>query len=256
MLALLLLFGASMSEYFNDGLADPMMASALITSVSLFIHYGNRDGKDMEWLWIAAICGVVAAYSKQPALIWAAVALPMLTLVKTTRRQWPLAASWVAGASLLLSVAWIIGEGSGFQRNPGVIIRSLDERSLIEQLMFAAKTYFVNKPVVLLLLLAGLIAVIRAGRYRGIFFILLVPSTVAWLILGAYDLRLGIHVVSLATLLVSATDYDFGALQTWSLWERMGGVVRRYQARIFIGIGALMIAYAYTLTQKAMQEIG
>lgn len=118
-LALVLLFGASASKYMNDGLADPMMVSALVMSVFLFICFDDREGKSTEWLWIAVICGVVAAYSKQPALIWTGFALPILTLVNAIRRQWSPTALWAAGFGMLVSIAWVIGEGSGFQQNKG-----------------------------------------------------------------------------------------------------------------------------------------
>jgi hypothetical protein len=62
-----------------------------------------------------------------------------------------------AGTILLFSLAWIVGEGSGFQYNKGVIDRSLQERGLIEQLLFATNTYFVEMPLLFLLLLASLI---------------------------------------------------------------------------------------------------
>lgn len=250
----ILLLGTWISKNFDDGLADPMMASALIVSVSLFIHY--VDSKNKELLWVAVICGIVAAYSKQPALIWTLISLPTLILLGVLRGRLPPVAMLAAGAILLFSLAWIVGEGSGFQYNKGVIDRSLQERGLIEQLLFATNTYFVKRPLLFLLLLASLISVINGKKYLDIFLIALVPSLLMWFIFGAYDVRLGIHVVSLGALLLTATKYNLPYLENSKVWERIGRFIQSHQIQTLVFIGVLVVTYSYVIVQKTLKEIG
>jgi hypothetical protein len=73
--------------------------------------------------------------------------------------------------------------------------------------MHAAIEQSLAQPLVPLLLAAALVAVSRSGRNRDIAWLFLVPATGVWLLYGAYSLRLGIHLVAVAALLLALSGY-------------------------------------------------
>ncbi|MGI0026131.1 MAG: hypothetical protein ACREA4_13430 [Nitrososphaera sp.] len=129
-LTLVFLFGTGIHKTLDDGLADPMMASALVVAVSLFIRYVDSGGRDRAALWLAAICSIVAAYSKQPALIWTLFSFPLLSILLVLRKRFPPLTLVAAAVVSLASLAWVLGAGSGFLYNEGVINRSLERREI------------------------------------------------------------------------------------------------------------------------------
>lgn len=199
LLPLLWLSGFRVS--FERGLADPLMVVALLASIHYFLCYA-RDPRQTAALVFCVALAVVASYTKQPALIWGCLGLPLLGAWQVARGAWK---RWTLGlvlSSAAISAAWPLWFGRGFTHNHGVITRSLGGRGTWEQLGHSALVYLIDRPVVLLVMATSLVLCWPKPVLRGVWLVVLLPSTVAWFIWGAYSLRLGLHVLGLAALLL------------------------------------------------------
>jgi hypothetical protein len=247
---LLLVLGTGIKKFFYDGLADPMMAAALTVSVFLFIRYQNEmDRTDL--LWLSVLCGIASAYTKQPALIWILISFPVISLISVAVYRGPKVMIVAAGILVASGLIWVFGSGIGFYMNQGVINASQQGREVSEQLVFAINSYFVQKPFILLLFVMSIISIIRARRYGDIFLFLLMPSLVAWFLFGAYSLRLGIHVVCLAALLLTATNYKLPFLEVLKIWERIGAL---FQRKILL-LTLLVVVVSALAASKSIRKI-
>ena len=121
----LVLYAARTAAIFGDALADPVMAACLVTSVALFLR--AREDGCAGTLWLAALTGVAAGLTKQPALWWSTVVFPLLVFREGLQRTLPRQAAMAAGLSTGVSLAWMRGAGRGFLANAGVVQRSLDD---------------------------------------------------------------------------------------------------------------------------------
>lgn len=212
----MVLLTAAIGRYFSIGLADPLMAASLTVSIFAFIEYSTHPDR-REFLFLSLVCAAVSLYTKQAALIWALFSLPLVALIATLRGRLLPITLIGAGVVLALGLAWVIGAGSGFQDNYGVINASQQGRELTDQLLWAVRTHTFDHPFAPLFLIAAGVSVIRGGRHRDIFLLFVLPSLLAWLLFGAYSMRLGIHIVAVCALLLAATDYSlsprFGSAQ-------------------------------------------
>jgi hypothetical protein len=223
----MLLLAGIIGRYFGTGLADPLMASSLVVAIFLFIQYSEESDR-RELLVLSLVCAAVALYTKQAALIWALFSLPVITLIATAKRRLPPAALLGAVVLLALGLAWVFGPGSGFESNQGVITRSQQGRGPIQQLIFTTQRQFFDQPLVAMFLAAGMISVVRARSHRDILLFFLLPALFAWLLYGAYSLRLGIHVVAVSALLLAATNYPLPALLGGGLLTGSERFIRRH----------------------------
>lgn len=210
-LLLLMLIGTGAHRYFDHAYADPLMSCALVTSLGLYVHFCRTRCTD--FLLASVFCAIVAAYTKQPGLIFAGAALPAAILVHPTL-------SWrtkflMAGAGVVACAYWLLGDGSGFHDNGGVLHASFQGRTFWAQLAYAARTYWVMNPLILLSFIAAILCTHTAKQFRVIVWAWLIPSLVMWFLYGAYDLRLGIHVVFGSVLLSAATGFS-GLSWPWS----------------------------------------
>ena len=203
------LYVADVYEVLGTGLAETLMVPVLVVSVALYLAWSLRGGTVL--LGLCTAIGLLAALSKQPALLWLMVALPILVLAEYYRQRrplvqlWPLAVCWLGGG------LWLLTEGWGFQDNSGVINASREGRDLLEQLVHAGNEQLIKKPAFALLLLGSAVTTHLARRGRGLFWLLLIPSLLAWLLWGAYNTRLGTHVILLATVLIAFSNFGFAA---------------------------------------------
>jgi hypothetical protein len=239
---IMLLLFVAIGNNFGVGLADPLMASSLVVAIFLFMQYTTNTGH-RELLVLSVVCAAVALYSKQPGLIWALFSLPAIALIATWERRLPFVVLIGAGVLLALGLIWVLGVGSGFHNNQGVIAASQEGRSFFEQLFFAVKKHGTEQPLVPLLLATGIFSVMRVRRHRDILFFFLLPALFAWLLYGAYNLRLGIHVIALSALLLSASSYCLPAILGGGDMPKVEKIINRY-ALIFVIIVPLLVAVA------------
>lgn len=239
---IMLLLFAALGNFFGVGLADPLMAASLVVAIFLFMEYTASPDR-RELLVFSVMCGAVALYTKQSGLIWALFSLPAIALIATWKRQLPPVTLVGAGVLLALGLIWVFGAGNGFQNNPGVVVASQEGRNTFEQLFFAIKKHCAEQPLVPLFLAAGVFSVLRMRRHRDILILFLLPALLAWLLYGAYSLRLGIHVVALSALLLAESNYPLPALLGGGDLPRVERFISRY-ALIFAIMVPLLIATA------------
>lgn len=198
-LVLLLVFGA-ISAPLARGLADPLMSAALVLSVMLLIAYA-REPQEICTLWMAASSALIASLTKQPGLIWVCFSLPAVVAVGWLRFKWPLKALTPAITAALLALIWPMWIAPTFVDNPGVIYASMEGRSLLDQFELAVQRYLIGRPEIFLLLIVCLLCTWRIVLLRLLVLLALLPMFLAWFVFGAYDIRLGIHVLALSGLL-------------------------------------------------------
>lgn len=233
---------AALGNLFGVGLADPLMAASLVVAIFLFMQYAANPER-RELLVFSVVCAAVAFYAKQPGLIWALFSLPVIALIAVWKRQLPPLTLVGAGILLALGLIWVFGAGSGFHNNQGVVAASQEGRSTFEQLFFAIKKHCTEQPLVPLFLAAGMFSVLRARRHRDILVLFFLPALFAWLLYGAYNLRLGIHVVALSALLLAVNNYPLPAFLGGRDMPRVERFVSRY-ALIFAIVIPLLIGVA------------
>jgi hypothetical protein len=204
-------------------------------------------------LWLAVCCGIVAAYAKQPALIWTVAALPVIVTVRVIRHMLPKVALVPSFCAFIASLLWIFGPGDGFQRNRGVIAASQQGRDLAQQLAYAANEYLLGSPYFLFLLSCSLLATIVYRKYLDLLVLLVLPSLLAWFLFGAYGTRLGIHVIALCALLLAATNYQLPIPVGGVFWRVSGEFVKGNRTAI---LGALFVVSVASSAMAAYREIG
>ncbi len=232
----LLLFGwlflASVKSHLDNGLADPLMAAALVVSVALYLE--DRRAPRPGALAPLVLTALLAALTKQPALIWACLVLPLLLLA----RGWRQPGVWLAALALVgVPAAWALTSGHGFWENRGVVEASLAGREPLAQLGFAIETYLLKRPAVVLLLLAAGWSAWANRPLLAVLGLAVLPMLIAWFAFGAYELRLGIHVLSLLALLTAAGGYPFPLFhwpRRW--WEKAAGGVWSHRRGVALGL--------------------
>jgi hypothetical protein len=203
-LIIILAFG-SISIRLAKGLADPLMAAAMVVSAMLLVAYA-REPQKLVLLWLAVACAIVASLTKQAGLIWACFSLPATVAVGCRYYRWPKRALFLAGATLLISTIWPLWIAPTFTNNAGVIHASMENRTYLQQFEYAIKTYLVGRPEISVLLISCVVATWRHGILRLLVFVAVLPMLLAWFLFGAYEIRLGMHVLVLMALLtISAT---------------------------------------------------
>lgn len=239
---MLLLFVA-VGQFFGVGLADPLMASSLIVAIFLFMQYQTNPEQPVL-LALSVVCAAVALHAKQPALTWAIFSFPVIALIATSKRQLPPMTLLGAGVLLALGLIWVFGSGSGFQHNQGVLAASQEGRDALAQLLFAIKKHSIEQPLVPLFIVAAVFSVMRTRGHRDILILFLLPALIAWLLYGAYGLRLGIHVVALSALLIAASNYPLPVFLGGGDLSIKGERFARRSAMAFIIIAALLATTA------------
>ncbi len=249
---LIVLFVLGLGVYFDDGLADPLMTSCLIASVYCFIMY--KQQKQASFLWLSVVSGMVALYTKQPALIWALFAFPVLSIGNVLRKKLPSIVIVASTVLMLIALLWVYSEGKNFYDNSGVIKRSQNDRQVIGQLLYSGKRYLWGKPLLAALLIISLFSAVRSRQHLDLFLFLLIPSLALWFLFGAYSFRLGIHIVFLAALILAANDY--ASISSLKPYKIINLNFQNYKLAVY-GLLTLLILFASLKNiEKAKEEYG
>ncbi len=203
LLFLVMVLAQGLKGVLNEGLADPLMATAFVLSVYFFIQCYRTY--DIRLLVLSTICALVAAYTKQPGLLWAGLLLPLFISYYIFKGRFEKSA-WVLGAiSFLVTAFWLVFIAPEFHQNQGVILPSQGNREILEQLLYGFERFFIKKPLVLLLLILTFLIAFKhrqQGIYLLLVFFVVVPYILLWVLFGAYNYRLGLHVIMLMMLIV------------------------------------------------------
>ena len=252
------LFGCHLSQFFDDGYADPLMASSLVISAVCYWQYHrwmgirNRYNKPMKridsislsYLFFSYLAAMTAFLSKQPGLLWTGV-LSILTIFSLITHNRKTLSSIIIPiiliASLLLAVClWLLTEGHQFQANQGVIWLSKGERNIFTQLILSSYQYLILQPALLVLFVTTYLMSKKNGLLNKIFWLFLMPAILFWFILGAYQLRLGQHLIIFAWFMVVASHFNGQSFPYAKRLEEFGNPM--------LNLGVKILDYPKSLT--------
>ncbi|MCS5709227.1 hypothetical protein CC99x_009950 [Candidatus Berkiella cookevillensis] len=219
-----LLFVCNLSQFFDDGYADPLMTSGVILSVICYWRYHhwcqriNRISKGyksekiaLSYLLFAVLAAIAAFLSKQPGLQWVAILSVFIVhgLLFSKPRTAYFKCALMGLLVLLLGAAWLwlSTEGHNFEENKGVIWLSKGNRNLFSQLASSAYTYLIAQPTLLVLFVLAYLSCKQHSLLKVIYGLFLVPGILLWFIFGAYQLRLGQHLMVLAWFVIVASQF-------------------------------------------------
>ncbi len=203
----------------NIGYADPIMTAAMAISAVLFVNFSIHSDRPLL-LWLSAACAVVAGYSKQPGLIWGCFGFPVAVVYGVYALNWPRKAMAPALVVFAVSLIWPLLVAPSFVHNTGVIGRSLDGGSYLNAFLASAYRYFVLRPPFLAIFLAASVLSWRFKLLRVLMLTSVMPMLVLWFIFGSYQVRLGMHVVTL-TVIILIASLVMGA-DRWRLFKSAG----------------------------------
>lgn len=214
-----LVFGIGLQHFFNDGYADPIMSASLVLSVYYaWLAYKNQDTQHEYWA-LSVATAWVAAYAKQPGLLWLGFILPLGYILSdyTLRFKYKFKSMLFVLLTTGMAFLWMLTEGKQFQHNGGVIGASLQNRDVYTHLKYVTQFYFIQQPILGLFLALSIVGlsrylfltkkIIHKRFVLFIFSFLVLPYLILWLVFGAYQLRLGQHVIALLGLLVILSSY-------------------------------------------------
>jgi hypothetical protein len=203
-------------QFYTTGYADPVLAATMAASFVLFSKY--LDEPKPEYLWYAVLCGITAALTKQPALLWALFSMPAVILWRSYQQRQLTNYHILMLVVLIMPVfAWLAGAGRHFYDNTGVITASLHSSqiniyTMYRTLVNAIYQYLVLQPSILLIyLLAGIAA--YKQKKMDLYITFIIPATLLWFIFGSYHIRLGLHIIVCCALLIASQDYFVEVIQ-------------------------------------------
>lgn len=239
---------------FSTGLADPMVASAITLTVYFFILY-RRSPNQTSLLYLSLTCGAVAVLAKQPGMIWALFAFPLITSLMVLRKEASTKLLMAPAALALLAVSWLLGPGSGFADNEGVIARSQQGQEWYQVIWASFETWGIGEPVILLILIGALFATYKNRENLDIVAFFLLPALALWWLYGSYNLRLGAHIVTVAALLIAAADYPFGKITT-VYSNRLAKKMRGAAVPVIFSLLALSLIASFFDSLKRFEDYG
>lgn len=237
-----LVFICNWQKYFDYAYAEPLMCASIVASAALLI-VGARSGEYKTYWPLAVAMALLGAWSKQAALVWSMASLPaILLIINRSRFTFALAAASIAG-----SLWWVLGEGASFTNNGGVIGASMQDRGIFEQLMLSIKRYLIEMPQVALLYGLAIYAARKDKLLKLILLLFVLPATLLWFVFGAYQLRLGLHVVALLAVVVAA-----GGLPVLCRIEPVISRLKEFRSKTArLSLSALSIAFAVGVYQSS-----
>lgn len=198
------LFAVNIQQFWDNGLADPIMSACLVCSIGFYLKAERYPKQTLGFYSLSLACGLSAMACKQPALLWTAVAFPVLAGFwgpKNAEKR------WCALLAFILSGLWLLWEGAGFWNNTGVLQHSLAQRGWGAQLAYAFTKYALwSIPSGLFLGLVFWVG-FKYSLTRKVMIFFMLPSLCFWWLFGAYHLRLGQHWFMCGLLILSACRY-------------------------------------------------
>jgi hypothetical protein len=191
---------ASVIPWMCRGLADPLMSAAMIAS-GLFIYKYYKDPDKLHMLLYALAAAVIAATTKQAGIFWACVSMPAIVATGIIKSNWHKKTILYSLTALAASLIWPLIIAPTFIKNQGVISASTEGRGIGEQLLFSINEYILIRPQFILLYILLIWFARKVSFVRIVTLVAVIPLLLLWFQFGAYSLRLGIHVVGIATLL-------------------------------------------------------
>ena len=183
------------------GYADPMMTAGLAVSLTCLMCY-VRSGQ-FGWWCMSVAAAVIAALTKQPAVLWAGGSLPLIALAGWRWNRWPIKTVAVSCGGALLVVWVTFFVTSDITNNSGVIARAIGDRGVLETLGNSVFRYLVKNPDIFLVLsLSWWFSRRITPLIHLVWWLAVLPMIGLWFTLGSYEMRQGAHVIWLSGLLL------------------------------------------------------
>ena len=234
-------------KFYSVGYADPLMAAALGCTIALFIDYYRNKSSNLT-LFIMAICAITACWSKQPALLFAGISLPIIGLIELTHHNLKKSELLAIIIIALSAYVWAFGPGAGFYNNSGVIDASLHASlnwtSIISAFLKGFYRYFICQPLVLVLFILAGVCTFKNRQTKFLFIFFIIPSTLLWLTFAKYDMREGLHITIICGVLIASENFLLSLQLYLPEWyknlEAYAAKYHRYIAIILLIIGFLI----------------
>jgi hypothetical protein len=189
--------------FYITAYADPLMTLGLVLSTGLFLAYTQIKNESL--LLMSVVTGIIAAYTKQPALVWILLSLPICL---SLQQRW----IWMS-VSMISGLFWIVYLGKNFQNNHGVMLNSWADRNIVEELQFVFLQYTVHKPQFAWIYpFLGYLGfqIFRSKKnphsslfwVKTIFLVNIIPSLIIWIFTNNYDLRGLMHTLAISGVLL------------------------------------------------------
>lgn len=263
-----LLFACNLAQFFDDGYADPLMTCGLTLSIVCYWYYHrwsqivNRSFAALQsediaftYLLFSVLAAIAAFLSKQPGLQWVAVLSVLMvhsfffSKIKTFRFRILLTGLLF----ILLGSAWLwlATEGHSFEENKGVIWLSKGNRNLLSQIASSAYTYLIAQPMLLVLFVLAYFSSKKHPLLKALYGLFFVPGVLLWFIFGAYQLRLGQHLMVVAWFIIVASQ--FKAINFLALENRIaefGTKIMFYRRRVTLLLVMVSLSTSFLLWYK------
>jgi hypothetical protein len=217
-IACISVFAETGYRFYSIGFADPLLAATLTLAIFLLIFYTEEKKEDTQInndfvLMLATLATIAASLSKQPGFLWALFSFPLILTVKMLKEKH---VNWreifAIVAAVIPVLMWVLGPGRHFASNVGVIHAStgsnvLQIKNLFSTLGSSIIKYWVESPGILLLYGWAIFSMRKNLTLILVFVSFILPGTVLWFMLGAYDVRLGLQLLSACALLIAYNDF-------------------------------------------------
>lgn len=242
---ILVLFVCDLSLFFDDGYADPLMSCGLVLSIWALWHFYRwmqvcqrhsilkNERNALFYLSLSIMLATCAFLAKQPALLWV-IGLTLITLSSLWQYR---AASYIFRSVVLTNIIvlfgiivwWFLGEGATFHQNQGVMILSFEGRNVIAQFWHSVQIYLLQKPMLLALFILAYVSCRKHVYFSKVWWLFFLPSLLLWFILGAYQLRLGQHLIALAWFMIVATQFSVCKTLSSARINKLSHYLMQYQ---------------------------
>lgn len=209
LLITLVVFGAGAKSGFEHGMPDTMAATGVVISALILFERDRFEISAFGRFLLVAVLGSVAVLTKQPSLVWALFALPILVGFPSLMGAHRSKETFLLLIPALVAIIWWLTEGAGFHLNEGPVRRSMEGRDLFQQAFNGVKLLYTEYIEVSVVLGWMLFAVLRNGRAISLTLLFILPSLVFWLMFANYDLRAGMPMLLVSGLLISLNDFGF-----------------------------------------------
>ncbi|MFI4938008.1 MAG: hypothetical protein ACHQJ6_05810 [Candidatus Berkiellales bacterium] len=247
------LFGVGLSHFFNDGYADPIMTSSLIVSAALYWQSRQSVPISSSVAAMSVMSAITCAHAKQPGLLWALFSLPLF-LWFSYRQSSEKTYLWLMLLCIGGGLSWLVGEGSQFYHNEGVLILSWADRDLWVQLAYSVNKYFFQQPLLFLLILLAILTSRKEILLRQMVIFFIIPSLLLWFLFGSYQLRLGQHLIAFAFLIITAGKEALpSTLQRKWWWQPLPSkAVLAVSLGLSVSIAGIMFVREVGLSKKGV----
>ncbi|WP_431777570.1 hypothetical protein [Ottowia caeni] len=246
----------SVSNILLWGYADPLSSALMFTSFALVLQYANSPYALQPWI-IACACGLLAALTKQPGLVWVGLSLPVIALFGVWRWRWPAITIIFGGVTAILAAIWPVFIAPDFSNNQGVLAIAEKNGGYLASGFYAFSKYILNDAFlgVLLVVSTGIALSTSRGRFLWIFAI--APFLAIWFIIGSYEKRHGMHVILMAVYLAISVLHARGRDAAQEI--QFPAITDKFETRavsLVLGIFVVCLAVgtAWSLNATALRD--